>query len=142
MTGFSRSVSSFPREFPKRAEEVRGRSSSATCPYDTLCIYAQVDIGKSVQVGRLGTGSRDRGVFPARWEEFRDLNKCIGTSRHLDRQADPDQHVIHTLFRIIDRLVILTFLKMYLENIVTYVRRYQTTEYCNLILIWKYVNIW
>lgn len=54
MTGFSRSVSSFPREFPKRAEEVRGRSSSATCPYDTLCIYAQVDIGKSVQVGRLG----------------------------------------------------------------------------------------
>lgn len=89
MTGFSRSVSSFPREFPKRAEEVRGRSSSATCPYDALCIYAQVDIGKSVQVGRLGTGSRDRGVFPARWEEFRDLNKCIGTSRHLDRQPWP-----------------------------------------------------
>ena len=102
---FSRSVSSFPREFPKRVPKRLGTGrAGAHARAITLCIYAQVDIGKSVQVGRLGTGSADRGVFPARCKEFRDLGQEHREPR--DIWIDPDQRATHEYalcFRIIDR---------------------------------------
>lgn len=66
MTGFSRSlVSSFPRQFLKSALKRLGTGrvqAHAQAIHYVFSIYAQVDIGKSVQVERLGTGSKDREV--------------------------------------------------------------------------------
>lgn len=76
MTGFSRSlVTSFPRQFLKSALKRLGTGrvqAHARAIHYVFSIYAQVDIGKSLQVERLGTGSKD--LF-ACWEEFKDLNK-------------------------------------------------------------------
>lgn len=94
MTGFSRSlVSSFPRQFLKSALKRLGTGrvqAHAQAIHYVFSIYAQVDIGKSVQVERLGTGSKDReGLFVC-WEEFRDVNKYIKTSRHHEVSSQLD----------------------------------------------------
>lgn len=94
MTGFSRSlVSSFPRQFLKSALKRLGTGrvqAHAQAIHYVFSIYAQVDIGKSVQVERLGTGSKDREGLFACWEEFRDVNKYIKTSRHHEVSSQLD----------------------------------------------------
>lgn len=94
MTGFSRSlVSSFPRQFLKSALKRLGTGrvqAHAQAIHYVFSIYAQVDIGKSVQVERLGTGSKDREGLFACWEEFRDMNKYIKTSRHHEVSSQLD----------------------------------------------------
>lgn len=94
MTGFSRSlVSSFPRQFLKSALKRLGTGrvqAHAQAIHYVFSIYAQVDIGKSVQVERLGTGSKDREGLFACWEEFRNVNKYIKTSRHHEVSSQLD----------------------------------------------------
>lgn len=94
MTGFSRSlVSSFPRQFLKSALKRLGTGrvqAHAQAIHYVFSIYAQVDIGKSVQVERLGTGSKDREGLFACWKEFRDVNKYIKTSRHHEVSSQLD----------------------------------------------------